>query len=165
MEDKKLNQLLERYFAGESSLEEENQLRTLLQSRDLPEKWLPYQAIFQGLEQEAAITLPSDIEKEILAQIESETAPRIRQITWKPLLRYAAAVAVLLIAITWWTNSLSEPETTAGIDWSKYEPETPEEAAKVYRDAILKLSTALNNGANSAAKNVKRVETVGQFFE
>lgn len=165
MEDKKINQLLERYFAGESSLEEENELRALLQNKDLPEKWRPYQAIFRGLGQEAAITLPADIEKEILAQIEPETAPRIRQITWKPWLRYAATVAVLLIAITWWSNSVPEPETTAGIDWSKYEPETPEEAVKVYQEAILKLSTALNSGANSAAKNVKRVETVGQFFE
>lgn len=166
MNDKQLNQLLDRYFAAETSLEEEAQLRAFFRQDELPAEWQPYQAIFQELEQQSAIQLPASVEKEIMARIESESSASVRRMHWRPMLRYAAAVALLVTAVSWWwTNTLPPEQTTAGIDWSQYEPDTPEEAAKIYHEAILKLSTALNKGANSAAKNVKRVETVGQFFE
>ena len=165
MNDKQLNELLDRYFMGETSLAEEVQLHAFFRKEAIPAKWQPHQAVFRGLEQESEIQLPISVEMEIMAQIESEPSVGIRRIHWRPLLRYAAAVALLVMALAWWTTTLPPEETTAGIDWSQYEPDTPEEAAIIYQEALLKLSTALNDGASSAAKNVKRVKTVGQFFE
>lgn len=165
MKDNKINSLLDRYFAGETSLEEERQLRAFFRQEDLPEQWLPYRSVFRNIEQQAVITLPATVEKEILEKIARSASPKIRRMRWRLVLPYAAAVAVLLIGIGWWSGTLPEKEATAGIDWSKYEPETPEEAARVYQQAMLQLSTALNKGASTAAKNVQRVETVGQFFE
>lgn len=165
MDNKQINQLLDRYFEGLTTTEEEDQLRTFFRKEDLPELWRPYQVLFQELDLQSAISLPTAVEKEVLRQIEAETPPRIRRFNGQALLRYAAAVALLFLALNWWSNALPGSEPRAGIDWSQYEPATPEEAALVYKEAILKLSTALNKGTNSAAKNVKRVETLGLFFE
>jgi hypothetical protein len=62
MNDKQLNQLLDRYFAAETSLEEEAQLRAFFRQDELPAEWQPYQAIFQELEQQSAIQLPASVE-------------------------------------------------------------------------------------------------------
>lgn len=165
MENRKLDTLLNRYFEGLSNLEEEQQLKDFFRKEEVPETYRLYQPLFRGLLEETEVKLPAFVEADILATIEAESAPKIRQL--KPLkwMRYVAAVLVFAIGLTWWMLPNPEPEVTAGIDWSQYEPETPEEAALIYQQAILKLTSALNNGANSAAQHVKRVETVGQFFD
>lgn len=165
MNTKEINQLLDRYFEGLTSLEEEARLKDFFRKEDIPEELEPYQDIFRGWNAAGEIHLPTFVENEILAAIEADSATRVYQLQPKRWWRYAAAVLVLAIALSWWMLPANEPEVTAGIDWSKYEPETPEEAVKVYQQAMLKLTSALNEGANSAAKHVKRVETVGQFFE
>ena len=55
----KINDLLERYFRGETSLQEENKLKAYFNSSDMAAEHQVYQALFGTFAEEKKITIPS----------------------------------------------------------------------------------------------------------
>lgn len=102
MDYKYIEQLLERYFQCETTLEEESILRTFFSQKDVPVALLPYRDLFVYEHNVAATEcLGDDFDERILSLIE-EDQPRTkaRIITmeqrFRPLLRAAAVVGVIL---------------------------------------------------------------------
>ncbi len=170
MKSDMIKQLLDRYFEGNSSLKEEQQLRRYFTEGPVAPELIAYQAIFQVLQAEQEIKLPSDFESNFMKLIETpESETKIRSIALRRPIRLwisrAAAIIILVLGLAWVLQPLNEPTETASIDWSQYEPEDPEEAIEYYKQAMLKLGAALNNGASTAGTNIKHVEEMGQFFK
>lgn len=101
MDYKYIEQLLERYWECQSTLEEEDILRTFFSQKDVPASLLKYRDLFV-YEQEEKLrdTLGDDFDRRITALI-SEPAPvRARTISMaerlKPLFKAAAVVAIVL---------------------------------------------------------------------
>ena len=99
MDCKHIEQLLERYWQCETSLEEELQLRTFFAEGDVPEHLLRYKDLFvyQALQQETG--LGKDFDARVLAAIEPMTvkAKRLTLVNrFMPLFKAAAVVAVVL---------------------------------------------------------------------
>ena len=88
MDYKYINQLLDRYWKGETSLEEEEILRAFFSQDELPAELKPYQALFSyemgEAKQEA---LGDDFDQKMMAMIEERL---------KPLFKAAAVVAIIL---------------------------------------------------------------------
>lgn len=102
MDYKYIEQLLERYFQCETSLEEERILRTFFSQKDVPVALLPYRDLFVYEQSETHTDhLGDDFDERILALVE-EDQPRVkaRVITmeqrFRPLLRAAAVVGIIL---------------------------------------------------------------------
>lgn len=101
MDYKYIEQLLERYWNCETTLEEEHILRTFFSQKDVPVKLLPYKELF-CYEQSAVSTetLGDDFDARILAQIDEPQPVKARTISltqrMKPLFKAAAVVAILL---------------------------------------------------------------------
>ena len=104
MDYKYINQLLDRYWKGETSLEEEEILRTFFSQDELPAELKPYQALFSyemgEAKQEA---LGDDFDRKMMAMIEDEYAKepnraKVVSLTdrLKPLFKAAAIVAIFL---------------------------------------------------------------------
>lgn len=99
MDSKYIEQLLERYWQCETSLEEEAQLRTFFMEGDVPGHLLRYKDLFvyQQLQQEEH--LGADFDVRVLAEIEAPVV-KARRMTltarFMPLFKAAAAVAVVL---------------------------------------------------------------------
>ena len=99
MDFKYIEQLLERYWQCETSLEEEAQLRTFFTEEDVPEHLSRYKDLFvyQQLQQEEH--LGADFDARVLAEIEAPVV-KARRMTltarFMPLFKAAAAVAVVL---------------------------------------------------------------------
>ncbi|MCO6479467.1 MAG: hypothetical protein J5I94_22725 [Phaeodactylibacter sp.] len=168
MDYKVMEQLLEKYFDGETSLKEESRLRDYFRREDVPEALQPYQPMFQHLEVERAHKLGSDFDRKLLRQLEGvQPRARVRYLsarTW--VLRIAAALVIGLGL--WWAyvsqNSL-QTRQQAGIDWSKYEVKTTEEAFRLTSTALLKASSELNQGASTAAHEMDKLKKVGKYFK
>ena len=97
MDYKYIEQLLERYWEGETTLQEEAILRTFFSQEDVPANLMKYKAIFDcGLQEEA---LNDDFDARILSSIGQEE-PKAKIVTLasrlKPLFKAAAIVAILL---------------------------------------------------------------------
>ena len=104
MDYKYINQLLDRYWKGETSLEEEEILRAFFSQDELPAELKPYQALFSyemgEAKQEA---LGDDFDQKMMAMIEDEYTKKphkakVISLTerLKPLFKAAAVVAIIL---------------------------------------------------------------------
>lgn len=104
MDYKYINQLLERYWKCETSLEEEEILKAFFSQEDLPAELKPYQALFAYEQQEAKNeSLGEDFDKKMLDIINDEYAKepnkaKVVSLTarLKPLFKAAAIVAMFL---------------------------------------------------------------------
>ena len=96
MDYKYIEQLLERYWEGETTQQEEAILRTFFSQEDVPANLMKYKSFFDcGLQEE---TLGDDFDARILDSIgQEEPKARIFSLSrLKPLFKAAAVVAILL---------------------------------------------------------------------
>ena len=99
MDYKYIEQLLERYWQGETTLQEEAILRAFFSHDDVPTCLMKYKSLFDcGLQEE---TLGDDFDARILDSIgEDEKEPKAKVVSWSsrlmPLFKAAAVVAILL---------------------------------------------------------------------
>ena len=104
MDYKYINQLLDRYWKGETSLEEEEILRAFFSQDELPAELKPYKALFSYEMGEAKQeTLGDDFDQKMMAMIEDEytkepNKAKVVSLTerLKPLFKAAAIVAIFL---------------------------------------------------------------------
>ena len=96
MDYKYIEQLLERYWQGETTLQEENILRSFFSQQDIPEHLQKYKALFTYEKEEP---LGDDFDTRILEVI-GEGEPKAKTVTMisrlTPLFKAAAIVAIVL---------------------------------------------------------------------
>ena len=97
--DKHIENLLQRYWLGETSLEEEAQLRAFFAGGDVPEEWRregEWFAYVKGLQQEG---LDKDFDARVLSRVEAPVV-KARRVTmaarFLPLLKAVAVVAIVI---------------------------------------------------------------------
>ncbi|MEL6834762.1 MAG: hypothetical protein AAFP77_17325 [Bacteroidota bacterium] len=149
--------LLNKYFEGESSLAEEQQLREYFQGEHIAEDLRQYQPLF-GYFQKAKQQVTSEAFDQRMSRPISRPKRSLRLVY-----RWAAAAAVvLMLGAGWFFNQqVEDPGPTASaIDWSKYEPATEEEAIELARGAFIKTSNAMYKGLNTAAQEVENVKKI-----
>ena len=103
MDYKYIEQLLERYWAAETTLEEEGILRAFFSQKEIPAELEQYRDLFvyESKEMESR-HLGDDFDERILAMMkeESQTTVKAREISIKqrlmPLFKAAAVVAIIL---------------------------------------------------------------------
>ena len=97
MDYKYIEQLLERYWEGETTLQEEAILRAFFSQQDMPDHLRKFQLLFSMEKEEP---LGDDFDVRILDSIGEETEPKAKIVTLasrlKPLFKAAAIVAILL---------------------------------------------------------------------
>ena len=101
MDYKYIDQLLERYWHGETSLQEEEILRMFFSQEDIPAALLPYRDLFVYEQNEKEMEkLGDDFDQRILGMIQEDEPVKARVITMRhrlmPLFKAAAVVAILL---------------------------------------------------------------------
>ena len=120
MDYKYINQLLERYWAAETTLEEEKILRTFFSQAEIPAELKPYQSLF-AYEGSAKSNekLGADFDERMLAMVGESAEETARTITLRqrlmPLFRAAAIVAVILTLGNAIQKPFSDDETVGNI--------------------------------------------------
>ncbi len=139
--------LLDLYFAGESTLADEAQLRSYFRAGPVDPRLAPYASLF------AYWAAASDV-----------TAPRQAQPARRLPLRWLAAVAVAL-ALVLVANGWQRPAQPLSafpiaeakpVDWSKYEITDQKEAYLVLRAALKTASTELNRGPRITVRELRQ---------
>lgn len=100
-----IEQLLERYFLAETSLEEEKILQTFFRQEAVPEHLKAYVHVFAYAETQKQMGLGTDFDARVLARLHQERQVvchvKVKRMTigerLKPLWRAAAAVAIVVV--------------------------------------------------------------------
>jgi len=168
MDHKVTRQLLDKYFEGKTSLQEEAQLRQTFQAEELPEDLQPFRPLFRYLQEEQSASLPENFDEQLMAQLDGpSTAGQgiLRLLPPQGWLLRAAAVLALVVGALWLYQPAETATETAAIDWSKYELQDPEKALEITQSALLRASSELQQGTSVASKEFDtKLKRVGKYF-
>ncbi len=167
MEYKHIDQLLEKYWAAETSLEEERQLRDYFQNKEVAPQHEPFSALFQVFSTASEEEVSEDFDQRLLAQLQMEESPKIVSIArpkrpWGRYLSQVAAVAALLFGIwfVYW-----QP---AEVELAQLNQQEKVEARKAYQEAkaaLFLLSKKMNKGTNTAISGINQLEKSTKIFK
>lgn len=139
--DSNIEKLLEKYWQAETNLEEEAQLKALLQQSEYSEETEEVQGLFAHFEGEKAIELDENFDNELLAMIDTE--PETKVVSFSDYFRrYASIAAAVLVLITSSylfiqnQNSYQQEDTF----------DTPEAALAEVKKQLLLVSNYMNKG-------------------
>ncbi|MEM6772891.1 MAG: hypothetical protein AAF597_20095 [Bacteroidota bacterium] len=158
-------ELLDRYFAGETSLDEEQQLRDYFAAGDIDPAHRPFAPMFAYWAAAGEVTAPPA--RPIVIR------PRLRSLRW---MLSAAAAVLLLLAVNAWCNQQTElsdspsfpiaeattppSSPTKTIDWSKYEVSADEDGYRALRGALKTAATALNDSPSAVVRELDKMSAV-----
>lgn len=125
-----IQHLIDKYFDGESSAEEEKILRRYFTQEDLPEELKVYASLFRFLDDEATALA-------ILNEIRSEEKRPVRRrlLSLRNLRTIAAVAATLLITVLLLTRPDREPALTGSYVWVDGKQITDPATVRKYAEA------------------------------
>ncbi len=142
--------ILEKYFEGHSSLEEEQLLKSYFQGADIDPKLEKYRLLFQFLVSEKEQLAPEQLSQAIYSDAKSNNSLRV-MVRWG----LATAASILLAVSLYFSIPELQEASEVEAHWAKYEVKDPKTATQVTRDALLKVSRHLNKGTAQAAAEVE----------
>jgi hypothetical protein len=167
MDAKQILIILDKYFAGESSREEEALLRAYFSHAAIDQKLEAYRSLFACFAEVKQLELPKDFDAKLLERLQVARPASALRVWRVNIMRLAAAI---LLAIGVWQGiayllpaAEVESEAVAAVDWSRFEPESPEEALRIAQSALMKASSALNRGMDVAAEEIEKVKELDRF--
>jgi hypothetical protein len=168
MEIKEVKQLLQRYFNGESTIEEERKLEAYFQSGKIAPELEEYAGFFGGISALAKGAVDNSIENEVMDYIlenEAEEKSKYRRM-WKTVTGIAASIIIVVGGLLLYQGQQSNYEDTF---------DNPEVAYAVAENALEYMSAKYNQGTaglsnfdklkNSTKPLQKGVKPVNNFFE
>ncbi len=159
MDYNNIQNLLDKYWEGETSVEEEKRLRVYFNQPNVPEKWATIQPMFQYFEHEKVIRIEQeDFEEQLLAQLDTTTIRPIRsRRNIRRILSYAAAVLLLVVG-SYTTYQQFQP-VPADDQYLSLNDLSDEDrlAYEQTKFALSFLASKLNKGTKIATDNVNKM--------
>lgn len=151
--------LLHRYFAGDTTLAEEQELRAYFRSGDVAPGLAELDPMFEYWDKAGEITAPP-------VRTPVRQLHRRRPVV-KWLTATAAAVLLLFTANGWLHHQpalvdlpIAEAEVKPAIDWSKYEVTDPKEAYRLLRGALKTASSEMNRSTRLTIESINQIDKV-----
>ncbi len=142
MDWKMKKQLLEKYWAGETSLEEEAWLRQQMPSFD--ELSTEENAYWQKLDQFESLSLDEAFSMEAIETASAKTAFKAQLPWYKNIRRLAAAVLVIGLLGTAINSIMNQEQQVIEIAAEQ----TPEEAFEIAKQSLMLISSKMNKGVD-----------------
>jgi hypothetical protein len=152
----RIDELLNKYWDAETSIAEEQELKTYFSSSEVVPEHESYRPMFQWftMEQEKGISLETALEKvnqEIDSQKTSSPVKVIRMRKWG--LSIAASIVMIFSAIAVWNNYADTTQQS----FAYTEIEDPDEALEVTLEALAFLTGKMNDGTGSVKEKMDKV--------
>lgn len=156
MDYKYIEQLLERYWNCDTSLEEEQILRSFFRQKEVPAHLLRYKALFAYQEAEKERSLGDDFDAKMLAQVEKPVV-KAQRLTLSarlmPLFKAAAMIAVLFLMGTVVQRSMQEDDSDVVLVHDEYR-DTANDPQVAY-EPVLPIDTVVKITGEEAVSGAK----------
>ena len=155
MEDHKIKDLLDRYWEGDTTLEEERELRSYFASSQVSEEFLPFKSLFAFYEEAQHLQMQGEIK----TPTQERNVGKTINMRW--LINVAASIAIFIAMFYINKKSKSDlPQQYALQDTY----ENPEEAYAEVKKALLFVSAKMNKGVNTAARGLEKMEPLDEIL-
>jgi len=153
MDYNNIRKLLDKYWEGESSVQEETQLREFFTSADVPEDLKTFQPLFQFFQLEQDKNLDGEFDQKLIQKLKSSEKPTVKVRTIPYYLMRVAAVGLLLLSIYFVNDQWNQNAT----EQMASEEMTPEEVYAQTKQALLLVSAKLNKGTDIANDGMSKM--------
>jgi hypothetical protein len=154
MENEEIKILLEKYWAAETTLDEEKRIAGYFRRGEVDPALEPYRAFFDYIGEEAAVVAPEGFEQRMLARL--DRGPVVRGMR----IGYAAAAAIMVCIISVF---LVVRQSGAGEVTDTYDD--PEKAFAAVQRALMVASAHMNEGEKITQKNMHRLNNNFNAYE
>lgn len=154
--------LLEKYWEGETSLQEEARLKAYFGQENIDPRFGKEAELFRFYESEGEKRIESeDFDSTVLEQLE----PKAKVVSLRSrFVKYAMGIAASLLLLLTVYPSMEEainPQSRMAMEDSY---DTPEEAYEATKKALLLVSRKLNKGTSKAAAGLTKVNEATEIF-
>lgn len=149
MDSKHIEQLLEKYWNAETSLEEENDLHRYFQGKDVPDHLKETASLFRFFEEEKSKGLDKNFDAVVTKQIRQRQGGKVISMkNWFQTARVAAGVAVVVAAIYLIGREVRDSKPTEMTDTQS----DPKLAFEETKKALLMISKNFHKAQTEASK-------------
>jgi hypothetical protein len=145
--NKEIKDLIGKYWECETTVSEENTLRSYFSQNEISEDLVEYKAVFQPMVDMQYIQSATDL---------STSVPEAKIFTLN-LRKYMYAIAAMLVlgicSIWIVKNNITDTNTNQMV-----EVQDPDEALRIATEALAMLSSKMNTGANAVEEKIHYVE-------
>lgn len=157
MEFKLINQTLEKYFEGETSLAEEAQLRAFFNNGKVPTEYEKFRPLFAATDDLQKNSPSENFTDVLLDRLENEKGRQKKRQLWTYVSRIAA---VFLLCVM---SYFAYQQTQENVYASNLEVDThtnPEEAYQDAKDALILVSSKLFKSKQAAEENLAKLDAL-----
>lgn len=148
MDSKHAQELLQKYWNCETSLEEEHQLREYFRSEEIPEPLKDTASLFNYFEAQKQKAVDTHFEESVITQLKHpEKRGKMVQLMNNSM-RIAAGVAVLLVAVYFVREEIRKNDTVAMEDTY----DDPKQALEETKKALMMISKGFGRAEQQAKK-------------
>lgn len=159
---KRIEELLEKYYAGETSIEEERMLRRFFAGPDVPEHLSAESALFRYFEREGRSALPGNLQERLEGMIEPRELVKPSRVIGLKHYWIGAAAAVILILVGIFVDMQIRKNTSLVVRKDTYED--PYMAYAEAKRVLYLVSEKLNEGTEPL-KNLEKIEEPVKYMQ
>ncbi len=149
MDSKRIEQLLEKYWNAETSLEEEQELHRFFQGADVPENLKETAALFRYFEEEKNRSLHESFDADVTKKIRQRQGGKTVSMTnWFQIARVAAGVVVVVAAVYLIGHEVRKSSPNEITDTES----DPKLAFEQTKKALMMISKNFHKAQNEASK-------------
>jgi hypothetical protein len=156
MDSKQLEELLQKYWDCETSLEEEKQLHEYFRTNQVPEHWKETAALFHYFNNQKGRSVNEQFEGNVLRNLKASPAGKSRKL-FQTTLRIAAGVAVLMAAVFFVRKEIRDKSDIAMEDTY----DDPQKALEETKKAFMMIS----QGFGKAEQQAKKINVLNEAQE
>ncbi|NDV66591.1 pyruvate ferredoxin oxidoreductase [Bacteroides sp. 224] len=158
MKKENIEELLDKYWLCETTMEEEKELYQFFMEEDVPEHLTKYKELFRLKTEEREPALDEQFDTKILSLI-AEKEKTIKRYKVSLFFKVAAAAVIFLVVCL-----NIQPPASKENPWEQDTYETPEEALAEVQRVFNFVSDQFERGQDIVDKNMKNVEPVTKLF-
>jgi hypothetical protein len=148
MDSKNMEDLLKKYWACETTLEEEKQLHEYFGGNNIPDQWKETAAMFRYFEETKKKSLPDlAFEGQVMHKLHAPKKSKVVRLVYNTM-RIAAGLAVVLAATWFIRNEVRETTPQAVVDTY----DDPKLAFEETKKALLMISKSFGTAEEQARK-------------
>jgi low affinity Fe/Cu permease len=158
MDSKKIEELLQKYWDCETSLEEEQQLREYFRSEQVPEQLKETAVLFHYFDTQRNKTVDEHFEGTVVTHLKAQPVKKGKMVSLlHNSMRIAAGVAVLVAAVFFVRQEIRKNDTVAMEDTY----DDPQKALEETKKALMMIS----KGFGRAEQQAKKINMINEAQE